>query len=201
MTNIFKFAGLLFMILTAASSLAENTPHPHPRVLIETSEGNITLELDRTKAPATVENFLQYVTDGFYNGTIYHRVIKDFMIQGGGYTVDFKNKETRAPIKNEADNGLSNRRGTIAMARTSDPHSATAQFFINTVNNRFLDYTSQTQKGWGYTVFGKVILGIDTVQRIQSLPTGPGGILPRDVPNPLVIIKKVSLISGDTPAS
>ncbi len=201
MTNSFKFAGLFFMILVATSSLAEDTPDPHPRFLMETSEGNITLELDRIKAPISVENFQQYVADGFYDGTVYHRVIKDFMIQGGGYTVDFKKKKPRAPIKNEADNGLSNRRGTIAMARTSDPHSATAQFFINTSNNRFLDFTSQSQKGWGYTVFGKVISGIDTVQRIQSLPTGPGGVMPRDVPNPVVIIKKVSLISKGVPTS
>ncbi len=196
MTRSFsRYAILLILLLLTIPALAEETrQNLHPRVLMETSEGNIVLELDRAKAPRTVENFLQYVNDGFYDGTIFHRVIRDFMIQGGGYTTDFRKKKTRAPIPNEADNGLSNRRGTIAMARTSDPHSATAQFFINTVNNRFLDFTSPSPRGWGYAVFGKVISGINVVQRIQSLPTGPGGTLARDVPNPVVVIKKVSVI-------
>ncbi len=189
-----KFACLLLLLLAPAPLLAGKTPGAHPRVLMETSEGDIILELDRDKAPRTVENFLQYVNDGFYDGTIFHRVIRDFMIQGGGYTTNFKKKKTRAPIRNEADNGLSNRRGTIAMARTSEPHSATAQFFINTTNNRDLDFRAPREGSWGYAVFGKVISGINTVQRIQSLPTREVNTMLRSMPEPVVVIRKVSVI-------
>ncbi len=190
-----RYAALVILLLLAAPALAgEARPDPRPRVLMETSAGNITLELDRGKAPLTVENFLRYVRDGFYDGTVFHRVVRDFMIQGGGYTSDFRKKQTRPPIRNEADNGLSNRRGTIAMARTSDPHSATAQFFINTVNNRHLDFRAPTEAGYGYAVFGKVISGINVVQRIQSLPTRAVNKRLVNVPQPVVVIERVSVI-------
>ncbi|HFD92392.1 MAG TPA: peptidyl-prolyl cis-trans isomerase [Gammaproteobacteria bacterium] len=196
MTRSFsRYAILLILLLLTIPALAEETrQNLHPRVMMETSEGNIVLELDRAKAPRTVENFLQYVNDGFYDGTIFHRVIRDFMIQGGGYTTDFRKKKTRAPIPNEADNGLSNRRGTIAMARTSEPHSATAQFFINTFNNRHLDFRAPTEAGYGYAVFGKVISGINVVQRIQSLPIQSIDKRLPNVPQPVVVIKRVSII-------
>lgn len=164
-----------------------------PGVRLQTSQGIIVLELNQEKAPLSTSNFLTYVSEGFYEGTIFHRVIADFMIQGGGLDADFNQKETRAPIKNEADNGLSNQRGTIAMARTSDPHSATAQFFINTVDNDFLDHTAPTARGWGYTVFGRVVEGMDVVDKIRALPTGAAGPFPADVPATPVIIEKVSL--------
>jgi cyclophilin family peptidyl-prolyl cis-trans isomerase len=157
-----------------------------PRVALETTEGTIVIELYPDKAPATVANFLQYVDDGFYDGTVFHRVIPRFMIQGGGFTRDYQQKETRTPVTNEADNGLRNERGTLAMARTSDPHSATAQFFINTVNNTNLNHRGKSPGGWGYAVFGKVVEGMDVVDRISALPTGRGtlnGMPAGDVPN------------------
>ncbi|HEB67645.1 MAG TPA: peptidyl-prolyl cis-trans isomerase [Gammaproteobacteria bacterium] len=168
----------------------------HPRVKIDTNLGSFVVELYPEKAPKTVENFLQYVRDGFYNGTIFHRVIDGFMIQGGGFTADFERKETRAPIINEADNGLKNTRGTIAMARTMDPHSATAQFFINVKDNPFLDHTAKTPRGWGYAVFGKVVEGMDVVDRIRKVRTGPGGMFPKDVPQEPVIIEKMTVIES-----
>jgi peptidyl-prolyl cis-trans isomerase B (cyclophilin B) len=146
-----------------------------PRVVLETSLGDITLELDRAKAPMTTENFLSYVTSGHYDGTIFHRVIPDFMIQGGGFSEEMRQKPTVAPIVNEADNGLKNRRGTVAMARTGEPHSATAQFFINLKDNGFLDHTAKTERGWGYTVFGKVVEGMDVVDKIATVKTGTRG--------------------------
>jgi cyclophilin family peptidyl-prolyl cis-trans isomerase len=158
------------------------------RVLMQTSKGDITLELDADKAPDTVKNFLRYVDEGFYDGTIFHRVIKNFMIQGGGFTPDMKQKKTHEPVKNEAKNGLKNARGTVAMARTSDPHSATAQFFINHKNNDFLDYPGQD--GWGYTVFGKVTGGMEVVDAIAVVPTGTSGSF-RDVPTETVTILSV----------
>lgn len=161
------------------------------KVLMETSLGNVTLELDADKAPKTVENFLRYVDEGFYNGTIFHRVIYDFMVQGGGFTPDFKKKKTHAPIRNEADNGLKNAKGTIAMARTSDPHSATAQFFINHKNNRFLDFTSKDFKGWGYTVFGKVVSGMDVIDKIAEQPTSVRGPALQNAPSKNIIIKSI----------
>ncbi|TQV64640.1 MAG: peptidyl-prolyl cis-trans isomerase [Halothiobacillaceae bacterium] len=165
-----------------------------PKVVLETSQGEVTLELDADKAPRTVENFLTYVRDGHYNGTLFHRVIPDFMVQGGGFTPDFVQKPTRPAIQNEANNGLKNARGTLAMARTGDPHSATAQFFINTVDNGFLDHQAPTPRGWGYAVFGKVINGMDVVDRIQRLPTGSGGPFRTDVPREAVLIKQARLL-------
>ena len=168
---------------------------PDPVVKLETSMGDIVLRLDRRKAPVTTENFLQYVKSGHYNGTIFHRVIKDFMIQGGGMTADMKEKDTRAPIKNEANNGLRNVRYTIAMARTMNPHSATAQFFINTVDNPFLNFTSASGQGWGYAVFGKVIQGEDVVNKIKMVPTGRKG-MHDDVPLSPVVIRKASIVNA-----
>lgn len=164
-----------------------------PRVHMLTSEGEIVLELSPDKAPKTVENFLRYVREGFYDGTIFHRVIDGFMIQGGGFTPEFRRKETHAPIENEANNGLSNTVGTIAMARTRDPQSATAQFYINVADNTFLDYRSSTPSGWGYCVFGHVVKGMDVVDRIKGVRTGPGGPFPKDVPAEPVVINKVTV--------
>ena len=157
--------------------------------------GSITVELDPEAAPTTVANFLQYVNDGFYDGTIFHRVIDKFMIQGGGFTPQFQQKPTRPMIPNEADNRIKNRRGTIAMARTSDPHSATAQFFINTSENTPLNHRSKTERGWGYCVFGVVIRGMDVVMKINNTRTGSGGPFPKDVPLTAVVINKAFLIS------
>ena len=158
------------------------------KVKFETSLGSFTVELDEEKAPLTCSNFLTYVKEGFYDGTIFHRVIKKFMIQGGGLTRDFTEKETHDPIKNEASNGLKNKKFTIAMARTPDPHSATGQFFINTVDNAYLDFTSETRDGWGYCVFGKVTEGTDTVEKIEKVKTGSLGYYMRDVPTETVEI-------------
>ena len=158
-------------------------------VELHTSVGVIRLELDDSKAPASVENFLGYVKAGHYDGTVFHRVIKGFMIQGGGMDVDMKQKGTRAPIKNEADNGLLNDKYTVAMARTSDPHSATAQFFINAADNGFLNFRSPNPQGWGYAVFGRVVQGQDVVDRIESVKTGRRGFHD-DVPLESVTIDK-----------
>lgn len=163
----------------------------NPKVLLETTEGDILLELFPDKAPETVKNFLQYVDDGFYDNTIFHRVIPDFMIQGGGMDARMREKETRPPIKNEADNGLKNNRGTIAMARTMDPDSASAQFFINQVDNDFLNHRAKTQDGWGYAVFGNVVDGMDVVDKISKVKTGSAGIH-SDVPKETVMITKAS---------
>jgi peptidyl-prolyl cis-trans isomerase B (cyclophilin B) len=161
-------------------------------VTLHTSLGDIRLELDAGKAPATVENFLAYAREGFYDGTIFHRVIENFMIQGGGMTPDMTQKPTRAPVRNEADNGLKNLNGTIAMARTNDPHSATAQFFINVSDNDFLNFRSPTPQGWGYAVFGKVVEGMDVVARIKAVATGNRGFH-QDVPREAVLIERVSV--------
>ncbi|OZB37013.1 MAG: cyclophilin [Halothiobacillus sp. 15-55-196] len=163
-------------------------------VQIVTNMGAITVELDAAKAPKTVENFLSYVKSGFYNGTIFHRVIPGFMIQGGGFTSDFRQKPTQAPIVNEADNGLSNRRGSIAMARTSDPDSATAQFFINVADNKFLDYSGPSIQGAGYAVFGHVTSGMNVVDQIVSTPTGAAGPFPQDVPKKTVLIESIKVL-------
>jgi peptidyl-prolyl cis-trans isomerase B (cyclophilin B) len=154
--------------------------------------GDITLELDAEKAPKTVANFLQYARDGFYDGTIFHRVISNFMIQGGGMTPDMAQKATRAPVENEANNGLKNKTGTIAMARTNDPHSATAQFFINVTDNGFLDHSAPTAQGWGYAVFGKVTSGMDVVEKIKAVATGSKGFH-QDVPKEAVTIERVTV--------
>ncbi len=161
-------------------------------ITLHTNYGDITIELDFEKAPKTAANFKQYAEDGFYNGTIFHRVINGFMIQGGGFDEDFKQKETRAHIENEADNGLKNVTGTIAMARTSDPHSATAQFFINVKDNDFLNHTNKSNSGWGYCVFGKVTAGMEVVDKIKAVKTGSKGHH-QDVPKEAVIIQHVTL--------
>lgn len=161
------------------------------KVEIKTNAGNIVLELYPDKAPKTVENFLQYVDDGFYRNTIFHRVIAGFMIQGGGFDPAFNQKPTRPPILNEAANELKNETGTIAMARTSDPHSASAQFFINVANNKFLDFKAPNQSGYGYAVFGKVISGMDVVNKIAATSTGSAGPFPSDVPKSKIIIENI----------
>ncbi len=164
------------------------------KVKLVTSLGDITIELNKAKAPITVANFLAYVKAGTYDGTIFHRVIDGFMIQGGGYTSSYTKKSTNAPIKNEADNGLSNLTGTIAMARTSVVDSATNQFFINVKDNTFLDHKSKTTSGWGYAVFGKVVAGMDTVNKIKAVNTGAAGPFSKDAPLTPVEIKKASVV-------
>ncbi len=198
MNRLLAMTALALSLATAPLLTVAANGDAHPRVRMETSEGVIVLELNRDKAPVTVDNFLRYVRDGFYDGTIFHRVIQGFMIQGGGYRSDFKKKATRPPIENEADNGLKNRRGTIAMARTSNPHSASAQFFINVADNAFLDFVSPSARGWGYAVFGRVVEGMDVVERIQRLPTGSGGPFRRDVPQREVLIKRVTILDKNT---
>ena len=161
-------------------------------VTMETNKGVITLELDSEKAPDSVSNFVTYAKAGHYDNTVFHRVIPGFMIQGGGFDTSMQQKSTNAPVKNEANNGLKNDKGTVAMARTSDPHSATAQFFINVKDNSFLNYKSETPQGWGYTVFGKVTDGMDVVESIETVPTGNKNGL-QDVPTTDVIITKVTI--------
>ena len=163
------------------------------KVLLKTNQGDITLTLDTAKAPKSVANFLQYVKSGHYDGTIFHRVINNFMIQGGGMTAGLKQKPTGAEIENEANNGLKNELGTVAMARTSDPHSATAQFFINVNDNEFLNHTAQNAQGWGYAVFGKVTEGMDVVDTIRKVKTGNSGFH-QDVPAEDVVIEKASVL-------
>ncbi len=180
---IFRF----LLALVAALSLGASAPALAQKVRLATSAGDIVIELDAAKAPKTVDNFLQYVKAGHYDGTVFHRVIENFMIQGGGMTSDLKEKPTRAPIGLESRNGLMNQRGTVAMARTSDPNSATAQFFINVRDNAFLNQ-AQSQDGNGYAVFGKVVAGMDVVDKIRATPTGPG-----DVPVQPVIIKRATV--------
>ena len=197
MHNRSRFTSLILASLLLCLSVAGNAANNNPEVIIQTSLGNITVELFADKAPKTVANFLQYVDDGFYTNTLFHRVIDGFMIQGGGYTTKFERKPTRAPIMNEADNGLKNQRGTIAMARTVDPHSATAQFFINVVDNPNLDFKDKTPNGWGYTVFGKVIKGMEVVDAIKSQPTGPGGPFQRDVPATPVVILGIARVKTE----
>lgn len=183
----------LMLLFTANTLYAAN-----PQVKMHTSKGDVVIELYPDQAPVTVENFLRYVNDGAYDGTIFHRVIKGFMNQGGGFTPELQKRNSKYPaIKNEADNGLKNRRGTIAMARTSDPDSATNQFFINTVDNDFLDFKSRSPQGWGYTVFGKVIDGMDVMDSIARVKTGPRGPFRSDVPLETIEIINVSLIGGD----
>ena len=166
----------------------------NPKVKMETSKGTMIIELYPDKAPKSVANFLSYVNAGAYDGTIFHRVIKGFMNQGGGFTTDYKKVDTKDPIQNEADNGLKNLEFTIAMARTGEPHSATNQFFINTNDNFALDHTGKSMRGWGYTVFGKVIEGENIVGAISRVKTGPGGPFAKDAPVTPIIIKKVTEI-------
>ena len=161
-------------------------------ITLHTNFGDIQLQLNAEKAPLTVANFMKYVEDGFFDGTIFHRVIDGFMIQGGGFTEDMSQKRSGEPVKNEANNGLSNRKGTIAMARTSDPHSATAQFFININDNTFLDFKAENSQGWGYCVFGEVVEGMDVVEKIKGVNTGNRG-MHQDVPLEAVVIQSVSV--------
>ena len=167
-------------------------------VKMETSMGDVILELYPDKAPETVKNFLEYTNAGTYDGTIFHRVIKGFMNQAGGYTTDYVQKETRRPIANEAYNGLKNLRGTIAMARTSAPHSATSQFFINTVDNTMLDHTGKDLRGWGYAVFGKISEGMDVMDNIANVDTGSAGPFSQDAPLKQIIILKMSTIQTES---
>lgn len=196
-----RIAGLFLSVvlgfLPAAGFSSENETKGVGIVTVsmETNKGVITLELDGKDAPETVANFVAYAKAGFYDGTIFHRVIPGFMIQGGGFTTDMKQKAARAPIKNEAGNGLKNTTGTIAMARTSDPHSATAQFFINVKDNGFLDHTAPTPQGWGYCVFGKVTDGMDVVHAIEHIQTGNRSGF-QDVPLTEVVINKVSVVEN-----
>ena len=173
---------------------------PPPQVLLETSQGDITLEMYPDKAPQSVANFLQYVRDGFYNGTLLHRAIPGYLVQGGLYTRDLQPKRTRPAVASEADNGLSNLRGTVAVARGADPNSGTAQFFFNLVDNRRLDFVgSQSGLTWGYAVFGKVIKGMEVVDKIAALPTRALGPFAGDVPNPLVLIESAHVVGEETP--
>ncbi len=183
---------LVAMADTTASADEQNNSE-YPNVILHTNHGAITVELFTDKAPESVENFLQYARDGHYDGTLFHRVISNFMIQGGGFDADFQQKPTRDPIKNEADNGLENTRGTLAMARTNDPHSATSQFFINVIDNDFLNHRSKISgQTWGYAVFGRVTDGMDVVDAIRGVPTGRHGFH-QDVPTEPVFIERVEI--------
>jgi len=162
-----------------------------PIVDVVTNQGSFSIQLDPAKAPKSVANFLSYVDANHYAGTLFHRVISTFMVQGGGYDAQYERKPTQAPVENEAFNGLKNTKGTVAMARTGDPHSATAQFFVNVVDNAFLDHTSKDAQGWGYTVFGKVIEGMDTVDKIKSIKTGSAGPFQKDAPQTPVVIESI----------
>ena len=165
-----------------------------PVVELDTNMGAIVIELNEEKAPKTVENFLNYVKSGHYDGTIFHRIIDGFMIQGGGMDAEMNEKATNAPVENEADNGLKNDKGTIAMARTQDPHSATSQFFINVKDNDFLNHSGKNMQGWGYTVFGKVTSGMDVIEKMRGVPTGRFG-MHADVPNEPVVINSATIIT------
>jgi cyclophilin family peptidyl-prolyl cis-trans isomerase len=189
-------SGLLVIALTFCVNMASYAADP--QVEIRTNLGNMTVELYPDKAPKTVDNFLRYVKDGHYRNTVFHRVIPGFMIQGGGFDKALMQKPTRQPVENEAANGLRNDTGTIAMARTSDPHSATAQFFINIANNTFLNYTSPTPRGFGYTVFGKIIRGMDVAEKIAATPTGMRSPFPSDVPKSDIVIEDMKLVVAES---
>ncbi len=184
---------VLVLLVSTGLSFASD---PLPRVKLTTSQGDIVVALDSAAAPKTVDNFLTYVKDGYYDGTIFHRVIAGFMIQGGGFDENMKREPTRPAIPNEADNGLTNRVGTVAMARTSDPHSAGAQFFINVKDNRFLDHRGKNTKGWGYCVFGKIVAGMNVVRAIENVPTASRSGM-RDVPKTPVVIRKATVVSAN----
>lgn len=183
------FLIVFILLFTLTSNIQAETT----MVKMDTNQGTIMLELDADNAPNTVANFLTYAKEGFYDGTIFHRVISNFMIQGGGFTEDMNQKTVHDPIENEANNGLKNDNGTIAMARTGDPHSATAQFFINVKDNDFLNFSSETPQGWGYAVFGKVTEGMDVVEKIKGMPTTTKGPY-QDVPEEAIIIEKVTIV-------
>jgi len=190
-----KFKKLLLVLATIALTFQLQLVHAaNPKVKMETSKGTMIIELYPDKAPKSVANFLRYVNAGAYDGTIFHRVIKDFMNQGGGFTPDYKKVDTKDPVQNEADNGLKNLKYTVAMARTGEPHSATNQFFINTADNAFLDYTGKSMRGWGYTVFGNVIEGQNVADIISRAATGSGGPFSKDVPRTPIIIEKMTEI-------
>ena len=186
MFNVKKLAFGAAMLAASAVCFAA------PKVEIVTSEGNIVVNLNEKAAPTTVANFVKYAKEGFYNGTIFHRVINNFMIQGGGFEPGMKQKATKEPIKNEANNGLKNTRGTLAMARTQAPHSATAQFFINVVDNDFLNFSGESLQGWGYCVFAEVVEGMDVVDKIKAVSTGRSG-MHQDVPKEDVVITSVTV--------
>jgi cyclophilin family peptidyl-prolyl cis-trans isomerase len=200
----FLFASLLLLSFAAhaAEPAQPATPAAEPQVLLHTSQGDITLELFPDKAPKSVANFLRYVHEGFYAGTVFHRAIPGYLVQGGLYTRELQPRRTHSPVPSEADNGLSNLRGTVAVARGADPNSGTSQFFINLVDNRRLDYAgNQSGLTWGYAVFGKVIKGMDVVDKIAALPTRALGPFAADVPNPLVVIEGARVIGEEAPAS
>ena len=191
-----RFMYRLFIALALASVIATTATAADtgaPRVVLDTSQGAITVELFAEQAPLSVANFLDYVRAGYYDDTVFHRVIPGFMVQGGGMTADLIRKPAREPVMNEADNGLANTRGTLALARTQDPHSATSQFFINVVDNGFLDHQSQTARGWGYAVFGRVSAGMDVVDAIAAMPTGVVEGMP-DVPIEAIVIKTARVL-------
>jgi cyclophilin family peptidyl-prolyl cis-trans isomerase len=191
MRTLLLLAGLLLAttVLTTSALAA-------PRVAVETSEGRFVIALEAEAAPKSVANFLAYVDEGTYRGTLFHRVIPGFVVQGGGYRDDFEPVETRAPLRNEADNGLTHERGTVAMARGQGPHSATSQFFINLTANPFLDHRDTTRRGWGYAVFGRVVEGMEVVDTIADTPTGAGGPFPRDVPLTPVVIESIQRLEA-----
>ena len=196
-----RLSVLLALAVAAGSMMTDQTETQadegaSPLVTFETTHGSFSVALEPESAPKTVENFLTYVRDGHYDGTIFHRIIAGFMIQGGGYDERYQQLPTRAPIENEAPDAPGNDRGTIAMARTADPHSATAQFFINVVDNDFLNHRGKNPQGWGYAAFGRVVDGMETVDRIAALQTGPGGPFPSDVPKEAVVIEKVTAGPG-----
>lgn len=209
MPRILLTALLLFLPFALTAQAAKPAPQapatpaaqPHPQVVVHTSMGDITLELYPDKAPKSVANFLQYVRDGYYGGTVFHRAISGYMVQGGLYTRDLQPKRTRSAIPSEADNGLSNLRGTVAVARGADPNSGTSQFFINLVDNRRLDYAgNQSGLTWGFAVFGKVVKGMDIVDKMAALPTRALGPFANDVPNPLVVINGANVVGEEAPA-
>lgn len=189
-----RIATILCLSLASSICLAEA-----PRVVLSTTQGDMIIELADDRAPVTVDNFLKYVEEGFYDGTIFHRVIEGFMIQGGGFDEKYVRKSTRSAIANEASNGLRNQRYTISMARTNAPHSATSQFFINAEDNVNLDHQGPTPRGWGYAVFGRVIDGQDVVDKISQVSTGPGGPFSRDAPREKVVINEIAIIGGLEP--
>jgi cyclophilin family peptidyl-prolyl cis-trans isomerase len=199
---LFLPLGVAAQAAPPAASTSATPPSPAPKVLLHTSVGDITLELFPDKAPKSVANFLQYVHEGFYDGTVFHRAIDGYLVQGGLYTRDLQPRRTHPAIASEADNGLSNLRGTVAVARGADPNSGTAQFFINLVDNRRLDYAgNQSGLTWGYAVFGKVVEGMDVVDRIAKLPTRAQGPFAADVPNPLPVIESARVVGEEAPAS
>jgi len=202
---LFASALLVLPVASFAQAAKPATQPPaaveHPRVLMHTSQGDFTLELFPEKAPKSVANFLQYVRDGFYDGTVFHRVVNGYMVQGGLYSRDLTQRRTRAAIPSEADNGLSNLRGTVAVARGTDPNSGTSQFFVNLVDNRRLDYVgNQSSLTWGFAVFGKIVSGMETVDKIAALPTRAQGPFVGDVPNPLVIIESANVVGEEKAA-